>query len=131
MCEEDKLFSSIVDAVDDMIEAEDIEKGEAAETESQTSATSDHFPVMANCKISSDNEDKQNSVNNRKEIEDQDKYTTHRKRRRKAPVLAQNSNGLARFWESMRAIEVAKVYLQAKLLAFEEICHEDLMRELR
>lgn len=128
-CEEDKLLSSIVDAADDMNKAKNIEKGKAAEAESQKSAASDRALAMANGEISAGDANGENSVDDGEGSEDQNVDTPRSKRRRETPIVAQMNNGLARFRESMGDIEIAKIHLQAKRLSFEERCHEDLMCE--
>lgn len=128
MTEEDKLMSSIIDAVDDMQEAEDVAKGKAAEAESRKRAASDRVLAMAlgeNGGGDAD-EDISNDINGDDEEAD---TPTGRKRRRKTPVLTNVNDGLESFGESMREVELAKVDLQAKRLAFEERCHEDMIRD--
>lgn len=132
MSEEDQLLSSIVDAVDDLQEAEKSEKGKAAEAEARKRAASNRVLAMANGDSSGGVADGEDSVENGAMNGDEDKEEETprgRKRRRKTPVVGQLNDGLARFGESMRDVEVAKLDLQAKRLAFEERCHEDNIRE--
>lgn len=130
MCKKDKLLSSIVDAADDKTEAKNIDKGKEAEAALQMGTKNDRVQAMVNGEIRSGNGHGENSLEDSKESEDQDEEKYCRKRRRKAPVLAQMNNGPAHFGESMREIEIAKIKLQAKRLKFEESCHEDHMHEL-
>lgn len=73
--------------------------------------------------------DGEKSFEDGKESEDQDKDTPHCKPRRKTPVVAQINKLFARFAESMRNIEIAKVEVHAMRLDFDKRCHEDLIRK--